>query len=91
MDAQIKKFPPINLGLPEPKLVLSINKRLHKCRMELVTAAAVLGDVINYGHWFVRARSKATPQNPSPRSYLVVRRVTPLTIATNLNAGQLPK
>ena len=81
----------INLGLSEPKLVQAINKRLHKCRMELVTAAAVLGDVINYGQWFVRARSKATPQNPNPRSYLVVRRVTPLTIATNLNAGQLPK
>ena len=91
MEAHIKKSAPINLGLTEPKLVLAINRRLHKYRMELVTAAAVLGDVINYGHWFVRARSKATPQNPSPRSYLVARRVTPHTIATNLNAGQLPK
>ena len=67
MEAHIKKSAPINLGLPEPKLVQAINKRLRKYRMELVTAAAVLGDVINYGHWFVRARSKATPQNPNPR------------------------
>lgn len=83
---------PINLDLPESALVGQVNKRLSKHRMELVsTQEAVFGDEVNYGKWFVRARRKPSLLTPNPVAYLVQRRVTPAAVASNLNAGILPR
>jgi len=82
----------IDLALPESELLVEINIRLRKFRMELVSTEAVLfGDTVNFGSWFVRKSIKPSAERPRPYHHLVQRRTSPLAVAANLNNGVLPK
>jgi len=82
----------IDLALPESELLVEINIRLRKFRMELVsTEAALFGDTVKSGSRFGGKSMKPSDEPPRPYQHLEKRRTSPLAVAANLNNGVLPK